>query len=49
MTRVHRRMHLAAWLVIMPAALGLLIAALVVRAGAESRRNEPTHSAGGRP
>ncbi|HVU64913.1 MAG TPA: hypothetical protein VHC70_13110 [Phycisphaerales bacterium] len=37
MTRAHRRLHLAAWVVLSPAILGVLIAALVVRAQARAQ------------
>jgi len=37
MTRSHRRSHLAAWVILSPAILGVLIAALAARAQARAQ------------
>jgi hypothetical protein len=50
-TRSHRRQHLAAWIVLTPAVLWVLVAALAVRAAARSHMAgaASTPQQGGRP
>jgi hypothetical protein len=49
MTRSDRRRHLAIWLLLTPVILGVLIAALAVRADAEARRAGPAAERGREP